>query len=281
MKTILVPTDLSKQSEYVVETAAGIAEKANAILTILHVINQPADPSFIASGEYIPEGYENRLFTLQLLKARNKQLKDLSTREYLKNITVKYELKVASFSNDITDIILEYKTDLIVMGTRPHSRGEVFLGSTVNKIMRHAKCPIMTLQQRPSSTEYKNIVFATSMSEDEGVFSRIVKTAQHLYGGTIHLVKINTKSRFLPEHIAKEQMKEYALFNQFTNFTISVFSDLTEEEGIIHFAEKINADIIAVATHGRSNFAHLVSGSISKEVVNHAKSPVLTFLVEH
>jgi nucleotide-binding universal stress UspA family protein len=65
------------------------------------------------------------------------------------------------------------------------------------------------------------------------------------------------------------------------NFTINLFSDNTEEEGIVYFAEQVDADLIAMATHGRTGFAHVISGSIAEDVVSHSKRPVLTFVIKH
>lgn len=281
MKTILVPTDFSKQSEYALQAAAGIAEKANALLIVLHVIEEPTGSSYTINGEYIPEGYENQRFTLLLLQKRRDQFNNLSKLDYLKNVNSKFELKVGDPFHGITSIILDYNVDLVVMGTTSHTRGEVFLGSVTNKVIRHSKCPVMTINHALVTSTYKNIVYATQMFTTEEVFTRIVRTAQNLYDGTVHLVRINTPSGFLPDHIAKKELNEFAKKHQFKNFTINVFGDVTEEEGIKHFAEEINADLIAIATHGRSGLMHLLSGSVSKEVVNHSEKPVMTFLVEH
>ena len=42
------------------------------------------------------------------------------------------------------------------------------------------------------------------------------------------------------------------------------------------FIEKVKADIIGIPTHGRKGLAHFFSGSISEDIVNHSKLPVLT-----
>jgi nucleotide-binding universal stress UspA family protein len=62
------------------------------------------------------------------------------------------------------------------------------------------------------------------------------------------------------------------------NYTLRVFNDHSEEEGILHFASSIGADLIAMATHGRTGFAHVLAGSIAEDVVNHASRPVLTYV---
>ena len=73
-------------------------------------------------------------------------------------------------------------------------------------------------------------------------------------------------------------MRDFAKKLKLQNFTMSIFNDRSEEEGIIHFASTINADLIAMATHGRTGFAHVLVGSIAEDVVNHARRPVLTFV---
>lgn len=280
MKTILVPIDFSRPSEYALQAAAGIASKAGALVIVLHVIDEPIADSYTVDGEYIPEGYGNQLFTLLLLKKRKAEFRKLEELNFLKGVSTRFELKVGNPYHGIATIILEHKVDLVVMGTRGRSKGEIMLGSITNKVIRHAKCPVLTLHALPNMADYKNIVYATRTFESEAVFSRIVKIAQQLYNGTIHLVRINTPSNFLPDHEAKQILYEFAKARQINNFTVNVYSDRTEEEGIIQFAETVDANLIALATHGRSAFMHLLSGSISKGVVNHSTRPVMTFLVE-
>lgn len=280
MKTILVPVDFSKQSGYALQAAAGIAAKAGALLIILHVIDETISDSYVVDGEYIPRGYEDQLFTLLQLKKRKEDFRKLKELEFLKGVDTKFELKVDSPFQGIAAIILEHKVDLVVMGTRGHSKGELMLRSVTNKVIRHARCPVLTLSKLPVTADYKNIVYATRAFESEAVFSRIVKTAQQLYDGKVHLVRINTPDNFLPDHEAKKILFEFAQLHQMKNFTVNVYGDHTEEDGIIEFAETVDANLIALATHRRSGFMHLLSPSISKDVVNYSSRPVMTFLVD-
>ena len=64
-------------------------------------------------------------------------------------------------------------------------------------------------------------------------------------------------------------------------YTINIFNDLTAEEGIVHFAESIKADLIGMAAHGRSGFIHVLAGSVAEEVTNHSERPVLTYVTPH
>lgn len=47
------------------------------------------------------------------------------------------------------------------------------------------------------------------------------------------------------------------------------------QDTILQVAREINADLIAMSTHGRSGIARLVIGSVADDVVRHAPVPVL------
>ncbi|MCA6404973.1 MAG: universal stress protein, partial [Cytophagales bacterium] len=179
-------------------------------------------------------------------------------------------------------IIAEQKVDLVVMGTRGKTNLEsMVIGTNTERVVRHSHCPILTVHKKPSSSDFKNIVYATAMSKDEEIFSRIVKRTQQLYDSTIHLVRINTPGDFQRDRVVKDYMNKFAKSLQLKNFTINVYNDVSEEEGILYFADSIDADLIAMATHGRTGFAHVLAGSIAEGVVSKAVRPVLTWVIKH
>ena len=47
-------------------------------------------------------------------------------------------------------------------------------------------------------------------------------------------------------------------------------------KGILVYAERENADLIVIATHGRSGLSRMLTGSVAEKVVRHASCPVLT-----
>jgi nucleotide-binding universal stress UspA family protein len=282
MKKILVPTDFSKPAMIATDVAADIAKKANAELTLLHVVEEAVGNSLNVEGQVSADGgWEERLFTMKLIEKAKKQLTKLVEDSRFDGVKVKQELRIGSPYHGMNAIITSGKFDLIVMGTAGRSDLEqMIIGSNTEKVVRRSHSPVLTMHHKPLTKDFKNIVYATSMDKDEEIFSRIVRTTQKLYDSTIHLVRINTPGNFQRDIIVKKYMQDFAKKLQLKNYTINVFNDVSEEEGIIYFADSINADLIAMATHGRTGFAHVLAGSIAEDVVSHSKRPVLTFVTQ-
>jgi nucleotide-binding universal stress UspA family protein len=282
MKKILVPTDFSKTADIAVNIASDIARKANAELILLHVVEEASGTSFRITGEVdVSSGWEDKVFTMKLIERSKKQMAKAFDDVKATGVKVRQEMRVGTAFHGMRDIIAEQKVDLVVMGTAGRSKmEEMIIGSNTEKVVRHAKCPVLTVHKKPVTTDFKNIVYATSMSKDEEVFSRIVRKTQQIYDSTVHLVRINTPGNFQRDIVIKKYMQDFAKKLQLKNFTINIFNDLTEEEGIIYFADSLDADLIAMATHGRTGFAHVLAGSIAEDVVSHAKRPVLTFVTK-
>jgi len=282
MKKILVPTDFSKPAVIATEVAADIAKRSGAEITLLHVVEGASEQSINVEGEATYEGnWEDKIFTMRLIEKAKKQLAKAVADTKLEGVKVKQELRIGTPFHGMNAIISERKVDLVVMGTSGRSGLEqMIIGSNTEKVVRNAHCPVLTVQNKPASKNFKDIVYATSMSKDEEVFSRIVRNTQKIYDSTIHLVRINTPGNFQRDAEVKKYMESFAKKLQLKNYTINVFNDITEEEGIIYFAESINADLVAMATHGRTGFAHVLAGSIAEDVVNHSRRPVLTFVTK-
>ncbi|HWA35227.1 MAG TPA: universal stress protein [Cyclobacteriaceae bacterium] len=280
MKKILVPTDFSKNATVATDVAFDIAKKSGASIVLLHVIDQVTGGSFNVEGQIAQGDMGQRLFNMKMIQKAKAQLEKVVKDPKYKDVKVDGELRMGNAYHGMITIIGEKKVDLVVMGTAGKANPKDLLGSNTEKVIRHSNCPVLTVKDKPASGDFKNIVYATSMSRGEEVFSRIVKRTQAIYDSTIHIVRVNAPGNFQQDHIVKNYMNEFAKKLGFKNFTLNIYNDLTIEEGVIRFADNINADLIAMATHGRSGFAHVIAGSVAEEVADHTKRPVLTFVVK-
>lgn len=281
MKKILVPTDFSKTSLVAMDVAFDIAKKSGATVFLLNVVEEAGQDSTRITGEWQKADWEEKLFIYKLLERAESQLTKIVQDPRYSAVKVVGELRLGNPFHGMNAIISEHKVDLVVMGTRGVTNLETMvIGTNTEKVVRHSRCPILSVHKKPASTDFKNIVYATAMSKDEEVFSRIVKRTQQLYDSTIHLVRINTPGDFQRDAVVKDYMNKFAKSLQLKNYTINVYNDISEEDGILYFADSIDADMIAMATHGRTGFAHVLAGSIAEGVVKMASRPVLTWVVK-
>jgi nucleotide-binding universal stress UspA family protein len=282
MKKILIPTDFSKASLMAVDVGYDIAKRAGASITILHVIEEAGTDSYTVVGQGHPSNVEETIFTIELIRKSRKQLEKLVNDPKYQDVRIDGELRIGNAFHGMRTIITEHKVDLVIMGTRGHTKlEEMVIGSNTERVVRHMRCPVLTVHNKPAKLDFKNIVYATAMSKDEEVFSRIVKRTQQIYNSTVHLVRINTPGDFQRDKVVKDYMEKFAKKLGLKNYTVNVYNDLTTEEGIIYFADSIDADLVCMATHGRTGFAHVMAGSVAEDVVGQSKRPVLTFVVKH
>lgn len=279
MKKILVPTDFSKQAANALELAYNIAKNQSAELIVLNVVEDATVTSVHYTGDLDIPNMEDKLFVVRMVEKAKKELAAIEDK--FSDITVKSHLRIGNPYHNIKDYVSEENVDMIVMGTKGSSGLEEFLiGSNAEKVVRHAKCPVLTIHDKVETFDFKNIVYATGLQEDENECIRVIKDLQDTYNAKIHLLRVNTPNNFESDRYSLPALEEYAKKCGLSNYEVHVYNEATEEEGIIYFADYIKADMIAMATHGRTGLAHLLTGSIAEDVVNHSKRPVLTFVKE-
>jgi hypothetical protein len=74
-------------------------------------------------------------------------------------------------------------------------------------------------------------------------------------------------------------MKAFAKRFMLKDYTLTIFNDYSEEEGLRNFIAETKSDMVAMATHGRRGINHLMSGSIAEDVVNHLTCPIWTYKI--
>lgn len=284
MKRILVPTDFSEQAGYAFDLASQIAEVSRAQLVALHVLDYTGMFDFTAGTSAYPIlgspagiDYDEK-YLESLYSTAQEKLQQFLDRHPVRDIQIVPKIKLGSAFHYITEEISEESTQLVVMGSKGSSGlEEMLIGSNTEKVVRHSKCPVLTVKSPVNLNDVRNIAFASNFSEDESYIADELKKLQGVFQATLHLVRVNTPNNFESQRKTMAQIRTFIEANHIDNYTITIYNDKVEEDGIIYFAEDIDADMIALATHGRSGLLHLLSGSIAEDVVNHAKRPVWTF----
>lgn len=277
MKKILVPTDFSNIANNALKEAIHIAKKSNAEIVLLSVVEEGSTGSIKITGEIMKRDVQENIYFIKLVEKTKERIAKIISEH--NDVTIYPEIRMGNPFHSISDIVSEQDVNLIVMGTRGASGlAELVIGSNTEKVVRHSKCPVLSVHDMPT-TSYKDIVYASSFDDDEAGLINLLKDFQKKYDSTIHMVWVNTPNNFERDKLTKIRMRQFIEKHKISNCTVNIYNDISEEDGIISFSEEKNADMIAMITHGRTGFAHLIAGSIAEDVVNHTKRPVLTYSI--
>lgn len=274
MKKILVPTDFSEYAEYALKTAAQIARKNKGEIILLHMLelpNQMVDA--VSGGSDIPEV----MFFMQRARERFEEVK---SSPYLEGIPVTEAVQFERAFDGIIHSSKKHSVDLIVMGSHGASGfQEFFVGSNTEKVVRSSDIPVLVVKNELDITKIKRFVFASDFAgEIKKPFNQVIEFAK-AFGAHLDLLVINTPSFFRSTEESEKTINEFVAGFNIQDYSMHIFNDYSVEKGVLHFARRVNADLIGVSTHGRTGVNRFLNGSIGEDIVNHAKRPVVTFKI--
>lgn len=276
MNKIVVPVDFSKCSVDALKFAPSVARKVNGRIHLINIIQRshvflpgsdpPVVPPVTDSFEY--KFYEN------LKKEVAGKFEKLMKAQYLKNIEVDFKI-VISFN--VYETICEYaelkKAAIIIMGSRGlNGIREILIGSNAQRVAAFSKVSVLVTPY--NIVKLKTIVFASDFSEESyNVFPSVRKFAG-LFDAEIHLLKVNTHNDFRRTSDNAKTIK--AFMKKFRkDYKVSIYDSYSKEDGILQYAEDVNADVIAIGHHGRTGISRFFRGDISGGITRLTARPVL------
>ena len=274
MKKILVPTDFSKEAENALKVAAQLAKRHDGEIYLLHMLELPLqEVDQLSQHSALPEA-------MFFMKLAHQRFEDIMASDYLEGLTVHETVKANNSFSSVIDTCHEHGVDMIVMGSHGASGfKEMFIGSNAEKVVRTSDIPVLVIKNEHANFTVDNFVFASDFKNDnKETYKQAVDFAKK-FDAKIHLLMVNTPNNFSNTTDAKKRIQDFIKDYPFTNYSMSVYNDESVEKGILNFSREIDADLIGISTHGRQGISHFFNGSISEDLVNHAKRPVITFKI--
>ena len=280
---ILVPYDFSKMAIHAFDFATKLSTTYSKLhITLIHVVELPlnANVGYMGGGIDPLSDYQNQVYFRELLEQRKKELDQLKKKYTSPKYHLDAVVTVGNVFREITTVITDKKPDLVVMGSSGTSGWEEFwIGSTTEKIVRTAPCPVITIKGETDPSQLKKVVFASSFDELDVDLAARIKNMQQVFDAQFYFVTINTPGNFITSRQAQHRLDKFIHRYKFVQVHTEIYNSLSEDAGILEFADDIGADLIAMATHGRTGMLHLLTGSIAEDVVNHSKRPVWTLKI--
>lgn len=293
IKKVLVPVDGSDLSFQAKNTAAIVAKKTGATVTVLYVIHDVElyyDSLYAVQGMnyVIPQSAMNEILDLRKKEANNVINE---ARNFFKEEGLSVDSKILT-GFDEADIIIEFSKnnyDLIIMGAHGKNEKSPYeLGSITKKVIQHTKCPILFTKKDCSLSNL--LVCLDGSKPSINSLDYAVKLAEK---ASSKLTLLNVQEVPSYGHLSPDAQ---SIFEQIGKQILTNSLDAVGKKGleatkrvefgiianrIVEIAEKENHDLIILGHKGLGIVKRFLLGSVSDKVSHKAKCSVLIFPSKH
>lgn len=278
MKKILVPFDFSKPAVSSFRFALDFAERSKGSIKLVHVIELPVLHNTLLMPTL---NFEKELLK-ELREKAASRFEKVSAKYGRENVKVTWDVLFGKPSKTLLDLIKAEEFDLVIMGSHGATGlREYVIGSNAEKMIRRSTVPVL-VTKKYSKRAIKNITFPNTLeTENQSALIEKVKALQNFFEARLHVVWINTPLNFTSDVLTQRKLEVFAKHYGLKKYTLHIFNHPNEEDGIIHFNEFLGGDLIAMGTHGRKGFTHVLNGSVAEDVANHTDSPIWTCSLNH
>jgi nucleotide-binding universal stress UspA family protein len=288
IQRVLIGTDFSETSDAALQWGVEISRAHGAAVMLVHALRLP---SFVTPYVPVPPDID-----VELERKALDRLTEIERRVADGGTKVTTAIRHDDPASALRDAALEGNADLVVVGTRGHSRLEhLLLGSVAERVISIVPVPVLAVhpedfdRHRPlrrvlvptdfSAEARRSAQVALDLIGARGKGELILVHAYHMPIEYAAYGTLPVNWNFVEEasRAAKSELGKWA-----TELSASGWKVTTETaEGppalvIERLAKEREVDLIAMGTHGRSGLRELVLGSVAKRVVQHAPCPVLT-----
>lgn len=151
IKNILVPIDFSEYSKSSLKYSCDFAKLFNAKLFLIHVIEPVIYPPDFSMGQISIPSINN-----EVNERAKQELDNLCEACIEPEVEVTTIIKSGKPFYEIIETAEEIDADLIIIATHGHSGVEhILFGSTAEKVVRKAPCPVLTTRTPIKGFKYK------------------------------------------------------------------------------------------------------------------------------
>lgn len=274
ISNILVPIDFSETANNALEVAIAMANRHNAEIHLLHVV-QPqvyADPTVMHG---VMPGIEQTL----VKDARDNINRHKAAIQKNNRLVINTHVEIGNIAFSISNHVLNNQKDLVVMGTHGISGwNEFFLGSNAMATIKECSCPVLTIPLSFKKRTFDSVLYP--VRNVEGVIEKYdyIKPIIEKNDSKTHLLGVAQLNEEYEVTILTNKLKavKAAILhnNEFISYETHQCSNIASK--ILEVAHKRNDDILIINATLDKAWYKFFSGSYTQQVINHSKIPVLS-----
>lgn len=256
-KTIIVAWDFSNVAEYALQHAIRFAEKTNAEVLLLNIVDSESDV----------ENIERQL---------NIVLEDVE-RKY--NFKPTFMVKVGSIFSTISEIANEMEALFVFMGTHGMKGMQKITGSWALKVIEGAKMPFVVVQRPPRDEQFENIVFPIDYKKEGKQKVAWALYLNKLYKSKFFLYVQNSSDAKIKSQVYSNLVYTKSILDQngVEYEQVDAPDNKAYADQVINFAEKISANAIVITVHRQLDITDYMFGAEEQKIIaNKALISVIT-----
>ena len=272
---ILIPTDFSVQADYAFIMVQNLAKKADLDITFLHVLSVPDTVTLAEDGTVNTCGEIDVDYVVSQKQIAEQKLNSI---KMIHGNHIQTDLVFGKTTNEIINYAESRKFDLIVMGTKGASGlRERISGSEAQIVARKSTIPLLTLMCDRSDLELKNLLLVHDFKENKAQDLNLMKKFVEIFGAKMHFLQISNLDPSQIKSEVENNMQAFAENNAITDYEMHIVRDTQIEDGVVHFNQMNNMDLVCIGTHGKGGVFH---SSAAEKLVNHMFKPIITFHIK-
>ncbi len=297
LQSLLVPLDGSEFSERTLGVAQHLAKVTGACLHLAHVhVPHPPD-HFLSNTQFHYEGLD-----LEEYETRHRDQELAYLAEVEAKLGRETPVDSALLEGHVAEKVAEYaakvNADLVLITTHGHTGvSRMWLGSVADALVRTTNLPLLVIHPRHGShvpadaLAFKHIMVPVDGSALSATIFGPASNLARASGARLTLVHVVSSSAvlgarifpLLPDDItpAMEKGRDYleARAQELRAQGLTVETHVEEHEApgraIAAIADKLGADLIALATHGYGGLKRALLGSVADKVLRSSPLPLL------
>jgi len=271
MKTILVPTDFSKNALNAMKYAYAYAEKTQSKIVILHTYVNPTSDLIIPMTNLYYDKQEARIEAEEQVK---KTVRILA--KTFPNNKVKWLIQSGVASDHIVEYSIQHKISLIIMGTSGQGAvSRVLFGSTTSHVMANAHCDMMVIPPKARFIMPKKVAFATDLQKDNLMAAAASVALAKQFNAEMMLMMIQEQEFFDTEDMSRQMKITFRNYCRYKYMSFHVLLDTHIIHGLELFIKRHKPDVLAMATHSYKFPETIWKTSWTNKMANQIQVPLL------
>jgi nucleotide-binding universal stress UspA family protein len=257
LKSILVPTDFTKEAHTAINHAVELADTINGEVILLHVVESKDD--------------------VEPAKAKLAKEQKLA-HEMEGSVPVKTMIRIGNIFDDIGDAAAEINASMIIMGTHGASGWQKVAGSHALKVVTNSSVPFVIVQNDLMHVGgYDKIMIPLDLHNETKQKLEIVADMAKYFDSEVHIFtpketdeflsnKLNGNIAWAKKYLAGKGIKSATHVSEKGNFV----------KNMIAAAKDLEIDLISIMNLQKNSLMGMFGSSYEQSIItNEAQIPVL------